>query len=162
MSCQSSEDLSKDKRCKVVVNSRELDSGVVKALEKQDIEIELTILETADYVVNHRIDFVRMTIDDFLKSIFKDRKLYTKIGGMASSYDRPILIIEGEDPFFPGRTINPSFIQGFFNTIAVSFRVPTLYTLNETQTSEVILSIAMAKHYNKILGQQNSGNSIGR
>jgi ERCC4-type nuclease len=138
------------KRYKVVVDSREWDSGVVKALEKQDVEIEIITLKAGDYVVNHRIAFERITIGDFLKSIFEDVKLYSKIGDLASSYERPILIIEGEDPFFPGRTINPSFIQAFLKTIAVSFRVPTLCTLNETQTAEVLYSIARGEHSDQI------------
>ncbi|HYN44520.1 MAG TPA: ERCC4 domain-containing protein [Candidatus Limnocylindrales bacterium] len=131
---------------KVVVDSRELRSGVVKMLDKQDIEIEITTLEVGDYIADNRIAFKRITIDDFLKSLFEDRRLFGQIKHLAGSYERPILIIEGEDPFFPGRTINPSFIQGFLKTIAVSFRVPTLYTLDEADTAEVISSIARAEN----------------
>ena len=40
-------------------------------------------------------------------------------------YERPILIIGGEDPFFSGRTVNPESIQCILKTIAVSFRVPS-------------------------------------
>jgi len=138
------------KRCKVVVDSRERDSGVVKALENQDVEIEITTLDAGDYMVNHRIAFKRLTIDDILKSIFKDEKLSSKIGDMTSIYERPLLIIEGEDPFFPGRTIDPSFIQFFLKTIAVSLGVPMLYTLDEAQTAEVISSIARVEHFEQI------------
>jgi len=45
-----------------------------------------------------------------------------------TTHIQPILIIEGEDPFFPGKTVNLSFIQSFLKTIAVSLGVPTLYT----------------------------------
>ena len=65
---------------------------------------------------------------------------------MTNIYERPILIIEGEDHFFPGRPVNISFIQSFLKTIAVSFGVSTLFTLNEAQTAEVISSIARAEH----------------
>lgn len=135
------------KRCKVVVDSRERDSGVLKALENQDVEIEITTLDAGDYIVNHRIAFKRLTIDDILKSIFEGRKLSSKIGDMTSIYERPILIIEGEDPFFPGRMINLSFIQDFLRIIAVSFRIPILYTLNEAQTAKVISNIARDEHF---------------
>lgn len=127
---------------RVIVDSRELRSGVVKALEKQDVEIEITTLEVGDYVASCRAAFERKTIDDFFKSLFEDRKLFSQIGDLASSYERPVLIIEGGDPFFSGRRVNPRSIQGILNTIAVSFRVPTLYTLNEDETAEVISSIA--------------------
>ena len=137
------------KRFKVVVDSRERDSGVVEALEKLDVEIEITTLKAGDYMVNHRIAFKRLTIDDILKSIFEGEKLSSKIGDMTSIYERPILIIEGEDPFFPSRPFNLSFIQSFLKTIAVSFGVSTLFTLNEAQTAEVISSIARTEHLNK-------------
>jgi ERCC4-type nuclease len=127
---------------RIVVDPGELHSGVVKALEKQGVEIEITKLEAGDYVANHRIAFERMTIDDFIKSIFEDMRLFDKIKDLANIYERPVLIIEGEDPFFSGRTINPASIQSFLNKIVVSFRVPILYTLNETETAEIILSIA--------------------
>ncbi|CAG0986001.1 hypothetical protein METP2_02277 [Methanosarcinales archaeon] len=134
------------KRYKIVVDSKEKDSGVVKALENQDLEIEIATLESGDYIVNRRIAFKRLTINDILKSIFKGEKLSSAIGNMANSYARPILIIEGEDPFFPGRPVNLSFIQSFLKTIAFSFGVSTLFTLNEAQTAEVISSIARAEH----------------
>ncbi len=127
---------------RVVVDHREMRSGVVKALEKQDIEIEITTLEVGDYVASCRTAFERKTIDDFFKSLFEDRKLFSQIGDLAGSYERPVLIIEGGDPFFSGRKVNPKSIQGILNTIAVSFRVPTLYTLDEAETAELISSIA--------------------
>ncbi len=130
---------------KIVVDSREVGSGVVKALEKQDIGIEITTLEAGDYLANHRIAFERMTLDDFLKALFEGRKLFSQIRDLAGKYERPVLIIEGEDPFFSGRTISPGSIQGFLKRIAVSFRVPALYTLNEAETAEVISSIARAE-----------------
>ncbi|MCX9081358.1 MAG: hypothetical protein OIN83_04105 [Candidatus Methanoperedens sp.] len=134
---------------KVAVDSKEMESGVAKALEKQGAEIEITTLEAGYYVVNNRIAFKRLTLDDFLMSIFEDRKLYTRLGNLTTSYERTILIIEGEDHFFPGRTIDPSFVQFFVKTIAVSFGVSTLFTLDEAQTSEVISSIARLEHLNK-------------
>lgn len=137
------------KHYRVVINSKEKDSGVVKALENQDLEIEIATLESGDYIVNRRIAFKRLTVNDILKSIFKGEKLFSAMGNMTKVYECRILIIEGEDPFFPGRPVNLSFIQSFLKTIAVSFGVSTLFTLNEAQTAEVISSIARAEHLNK-------------
>ncbi len=123
---------------RVIVDSREQGSSVVKALEKQGVEIVITTLEAGDYVADHNIAFERMTLEDILKSIFDDMKLFCQIRNLANSYERPVLIIEGEDPFFSGRTINPASIQGFLDKIVVPFRVPLLYTLNETETAGVI------------------------
>ncbi|HEY9205720.1 MAG TPA: helix-hairpin-helix domain-containing protein [Candidatus Methanoperedens sp.] len=61
---------------------------------------------------------------------------------LGRSYRLPILIIEGDDPFFfSGRKVHPAAVQGFLNTIAL-MRIPTLYTLNEAETAQVIGMIA--------------------
>jgi Fanconi anemia group M protein len=125
----------------VVVDQRETRSPVAKELEKV-CEIDVQTLEVADYVVSHRCAFERKNMDDFFKSIFEDRKFFSQIGDMSSSYERPVLIIEGGDPFFSGRKVYPGAIQGILNTIAVSFRCPTLYSLDPADTAKIIFQIA--------------------
>jgi Fanconi anemia group M protein len=125
----------------VVVDQRETRSPVAKELEKL-CEIDIQTLEVADYVVSNRCAFERKDLEDFFKSIFEDRKFFGQIGDMASSYERPVLIIEGGDPFLSGRNVYPSAIQGILNTIAVSFRCPTLYSLNAADTAKIIYQIA--------------------
>ncbi len=127
------------------VDTGEMHSSVVKALENQDIEIEITDLEVCDYVFNG-IAFERLTFDDLLRSVFEDVKLLTRIKNLADHFERPILIIEGEDPFLAGRTINPGSIQSFLRKIATSFRVPAVFTLDEVETAELILSITGAEN----------------
>ncbi len=135
---------------RIVVDSGEQGSRVVKALEEQGVEIVITTLEAGNYVADHKIAFERMTLEDILKSIFENRKLFSQIRNLANSYERPVLIIEGEDPFFSGRTINPAFIQGFLDKIVVPFRIPLLYTLNEAETAWVISSMARSEQLDEI------------
>jgi Fanconi anemia group M protein len=74
--------------------------------------------------------------------LFERHELFSQLRDLARSYRRPILIIEGEDPFFfLNRRVNPMVIQGILNTIAL-MRIPTLYTLNEAETAQVISMIA--------------------
>lgn len=134
---------------RLLVDPGEMHSGVVKALEKQDIEIEIIELEACDYAYN-RIAFERITIDDLLKSIFEDMKLLSRIKNLAGHFERPMLIIEGEDPFLAGRTINSGYIQSFLKKIAASFRIPAVFTLDEVETAEVISSIARAEQSDEI------------
>ncbi len=75
-------------------------------------------------------------------------------------YERPILIIEGEDPFFSGRTVNPESIKGILKTIAISFRVPTLFMFNEAETAEVIPGIARLEHLENGVSQENLRDTI--
>jgi ERCC4-type nuclease len=133
---------------RLLVDPEEMQSCLLKIIEKQDFEIKIKELESGDYVVENRIGFKRMTVEDILKSIFGDAGLLGQIRNLAGIYECPILIIEGEDPFCSGQTINPGYCQNFLKTIAVSFRVPIIFTLNEAETAEVISSIVRAEMEN--------------
>ncbi|TFH42929.1 MAG: hypothetical protein E4G94_05545 [ANME-2 cluster archaeon] len=68
--------------------------------------------------------------------------MFSQLLDLARSYRRPILVIEGGDPFLvSSRKVHPRAVQGILNTIAL-MRIPTLYTLNEADTAQVITMIA--------------------
>ena len=127
---------------KIVVDHREMRSGVAEALRKLGADIETTALEVGDYVVSDRVAFERKAVDDLFATLLERRELFSQLMDLARSYRRPVLIIEGEDPFFfSSRRMHPMAVQGFLNTIAL-MRIPTLYTLNEAETAQVISMIA--------------------
>ncbi len=127
---------------KIVVDHREMRCGVANALRKLGADIETTTLAVGDYVVSDRVAFERKTVNDLFATLIERRELFSQLMDLARSYPRPILIIEGEDPFFfSGRRVHPMAVQGFLNTIAL-MRIPTLYTLNEAETAQVIGMIA--------------------
>ncbi len=127
---------------KVIIDHRETRSGVAEALCKLGADIEIATLEVGDYVVSDRVAFERKTVDDLFATLLERRELFSQLMDLARSYRRPILIIEGDDPFFfSSRRMHPLAVQGFLNTIAL-MRIPTLYTLNEAETAQVISMIA--------------------
>ena len=127
---------------KIVIDHREKRGGVIEELQRLGADIEFATLQVADYVVSDRVAFERKTIDDFFATMFERRELFSQLMDLSRSYRLPILIMEGEDPFFYSkRRVNPMAIQGFLNTIAL-MRIPTLYTLNAAETAQVIFMIA--------------------
>jgi len=127
---------------KIVIDHREMRSGVAEALRKLGADIEIVTLEVGDYVVSDRVAFERKTVDDLFATLLERRELFSQLADLARSYRLPILIIEGEDLFFfSSRRVHPMAVQGFLNTIAL-MRIPTLYTLNEAETAQVIGMIA--------------------
>ncbi|MBE0522235.1 MAG: hypothetical protein IBX39_08250 [Candidatus Methanoperedenaceae archaeon] len=127
---------------KVVIDHREMRSRVAEVLDRLGADIEITTLEVGDYVVSDRVAFERKTVNDLFATLLERRELFSQLMDMARSYRCPILIIEGEDPFFfSGRRVHPMAVQGFLNAIAL-MRIPTLYTLNEAETAQVISMIA--------------------
>ncbi|MFU8766186.1 MAG: ERCC4 domain-containing protein [Candidatus Methanoperedens sp.] len=127
---------------KIVIDHREMRSRVAEVLDRLGADIEITTLEVGDYVVSDRVAFERKTVNDLFATLLERRELFSQLMDMARSYRCPILIIEGEDPFFfSGRRVHPMAVQGFLNAIAL-MRIPTLYTLNEAETAQVISMIA--------------------
>jgi len=127
---------------KIVIDHREKRAGVIEELKMLGADIEFTALQVADYVVSDRVAFERKTVDDLFATMFERRELFSQLMDISRSYRLPILIMEGEDPFFYSkRKVNPMAIQGFLNTIAL-MRIPTLYTLNQAETAQVIFMIA--------------------
>ncbi len=127
---------------KIVIDHREKRGGVIEELQRLGADIEFAALEVADYVVSDCVAFERKTVDDLFATMFERRELFSQLIDLSRSYRLPILIMEGEDPFFYSkRKINPMAIQGFLNTIAL-MRIPTLYTLNAAETAQLIFMIA--------------------
>jgi len=134
---------------KVFIDHREMRSRVADELIELGAEIEITTLEIGDYVVSDHVAFERKTVDDIFSTLLERRELFSQLFDLARSYRKPILIIEGEDIFFfSSRRMNLKAIQGFLNTIAL-MRIPTLYTLNEAETAQVISMIASKEQNGK-------------
>src|SRR5659263_205650 len=83
----------------IVVDHRELRSPVAKTLERLGVKLVFKTLEVGDYVVSDRIAFERKTMDDLFSTWFDEKKLFEQLYDLAQAYHRPVLIIEGGDPF---------------------------------------------------------------
>lgn len=81
---------------KIIIDHREMRSGVVEALGKLGADIEITTLEVGDYVVSGRVAFERKTVDDLFATLLERRELFSQLMDLARSYRLPILIIEGK------------------------------------------------------------------
>ena len=132
----------------IVVDHRELRSPVAKTLERLGVKLVFKTLEVGDYVVSDRIAFERKTMDDLFSSWLDEKKLFEQLYDLAQAYHRPVLIIEGSDPFFTTRRVNVQAIRGMLNAITVSLRVPILYSLTAVETAQHLLLVAL-KEQNK-------------
>ncbi len=127
----------------VIIDQRELRSPVAKGLDRLGCDMVFKTLEVGDYVASDRVGIERKTGEDLLKSWVDEKKLFGQIKDLCDAYERPVLIVEGGlDQLFTLRNIHPASVQGMLNTIAVSFRCPTLYSLNAVETAEIICRIA--------------------
>ncbi|MET1124248.1 MAG: DEAD/DEAH box helicase [Archaeoglobaceae archaeon] len=125
------------KEVKVIVDSREVRSEVVKHLHER-AEIEVKTLEVGDYVLSDRVAVERKTADDFAKSITEAEKLFSQLAKLKASYQKPILIVEGN----PYAKLHPNAVRGAIAAIAVDFGIPVIQTSSPQETAEFLIAIA--------------------
>lgn len=126
---------------KVFVDQREIRSHVARSLEKLGMDIELKTMEVGDYVVSDRVGIERKTVDDFLSTLMDGRDLFGQISDLRRTFDRPLLIIEGEG-LYTARQIHANSIRGVLSSIAVDFGVPIIFSRDEEDTAALIAIIA--------------------
>ncbi|KCZ73264.1 ERCC4-like helicase [Candidatus Methanoperedens nitroreducens] len=126
---------------RVFIDQREIRSHVAQALEKLGLDIVLRTLEVGDYVVSDRVGIERKTVEDFLSTLMDGRDLFGQIGDLVRTFERPLLIIEGEG-LYTARQVNPNSIRGVLTSIAIDFGVPIIFSRNEEDTAALISTIA--------------------
>ncbi|MCS7118811.1 MAG: DEAD/DEAH box helicase [Archaeoglobaceae archaeon] len=122
---------------KILVDSREMRSEVVKYLRDSGVALEVKNLEVADYILSDRVAIERKTVEDLSESVIEDRIFQQMI--KLKSYQRPILLIEGDNIY---QRLHPNAIRGAMATIAVDFGIPIIRTKDEKDTAEFLLAIA--------------------
>jgi len=132
-----------DEGVEVVVDQRELDSSIAKDLSTRDgLVTRLETLAVGDYVLSDRVAVERKSAADFVDSMLDaDRSLFEQIGELSRAYARPVMIVEGAN-LYGQRDIDPNAIRGALASLAVDFDVSVLRTEGETDTAELLATIA--------------------
>jgi ERCC4-type nuclease len=127
-------------RPSIVVDSRELGSPTTKELSKYDVLITPETLSIGDFIISDRTAIERKTIDDFASSII-DGRLFEQMSRLKSTYDMPILMIEGEG-VQTSRNIAPEAVMGAVASVIVDFGVPVVWVRSPSEAALFLLSIA--------------------
>ncbi len=138
---QTLENYTKAQNIKIIADSREKGSGIIKKLADLNLNIEVKHLEIADYIVSERVGIEFKTKPDFINSII-DKRLLQQIRELKKNFERPLIIVQGEEDIYSIRRVHPNAIRGMLATIAVSYQIPILYTTNPIDTAELIKTIA--------------------
>ena len=133
--------ISEKQNIKIYADHREKGSGVIKDLAEKGVIIDLGRLEYADYVLSSRVGVEIKTTEDFVNSII-DGRLLQQLKGLKQNFERPIVIIEGEQDIYSVRNIHANSIRGMLATIAVSYGIPIISTKNFKETSALLHIIA--------------------
>jgi len=150
---QKLEPYTKKEDIKIYADSREQGSSILKELSELGLDLTVKSLKSADFIVSNRVGIERKTSEDFVNSII-DKRLLLQLKDLKENFERPILIIEGNEDIYSIRNIHPNAIRGMLATIAVSYRIPIIHTQNFKETAELIRTIAKRE-------QQTSNTSFG-
>ncbi len=132
-----------DDGVEVVVDQRELDSSIAKSLSTRDgFVTRLETLAVGDYVLSDRVAVERKSAADFVDSMLDaDRSMFEQVGELSRAYARPVLVVEGTN-LYGQRDIDPNAIRGALASLAVDFGISVLRTEDETDTTELLATIA--------------------
>ncbi len=127
-------------KIKIICDSRERNTVVIKELINKGVELGFERLELGDYICSDQIVVERKAEDDFVKSII-DKRLFTQTKALVESCAKPVLIIEGDLNIF-GSTLHPHALAGAISSLATDFRLPIINTKNQKETAEILFSLA--------------------
>ncbi len=143
-----------EKKVEIIADHREKPSKTFEWLRTFDAKISEKQLDVADYVVSDQIGIERKTVDDFLNSFFNNR-LFDQLEKMTSSFEKPLLIIEGDPSMlFETRKVHPNSIHGLLSSITLDYGVPILWSHSPKVTAAQIYWIGHREQVKKSNGVQ--------
>jgi Fanconi anemia group M protein len=134
------DDKSPNQKIKIIIDSRESSSPIIKELSKFDLSIELKSLEIGDYVLSDRIVIEKKTTEDFIASIV-DGRLFNQLIKLKNTYESPLVIIEGES-LYTSRAIRLESIMGAIASVIIDYKIPIIWTRNPIETASLLFHIA--------------------
>ncbi|AFK21638.1 DEAD/DEAH box helicase [Pyrococcus sp. ST04] len=131
---------------RIVVDTRELRSEVVKRLKMLGVSLEFKTLDVGDYIVSEDVAIERKSANDFIQSII-DGRLFDQVKRLKDAYSRPIIIIEGQ--LYGIRNVHPNAIRGAIAAVTVDFGVPVIFSSTPEETAQYIYLIAKREQEEK-------------
>ncbi len=126
----------------IYADTREQNTYVKEHLVEQGAIVKEKQLETADYILSSTIAVERKTVNDFASSLV-DGRLFKQIETLQSSYQNPLMILEGNlEMLFESRKIHPNALRGALSSILLNYKLPIFFTSGPKETSQYLFTIA--------------------
>jgi len=128
----------------VVVDKREMRSGVPKILLGLGISLRYELLEVGDYLLPGDILIERKEAGDFLSSLL-DGRLFDQASNLARVSENPTILIEGDFSKILARFENRAAIWGAIASLGYDFKITLLHTPSPEETANLIAVISKRK-----------------
>jgi len=130
-----------ESKVRVIVDHREKGSGVIKELIELGASINLEKIDNADYLLSSRVGVEFKTSEDFVNSLI-DGRLLQQMRELKENFERPLVVVEGEQDVYSVRNVHPNAIRGMLANITISYGIPILFTKNPRETASFLKIIA--------------------
>lgn len=128
----------KPEKLRIIADTREFKSSVVRHLAVKDIIVESKQLDVGDYLISERVGVERKEAEDFVASVM-DGRLFQQVKALKRAYQAPLIILEGGDIY--ARRLSADSVRGVLASIVVDFGVPIIFTANDTETAEFLMTL---------------------
>lgn len=125
---------------KVVVDERERASGVPDELSGMNVRVYFSRLPIGDYVISPEVVVERKTIRDFLSSVY-DSRIFYQAAGLAATYSKPYLLIEGDSTEVGKMARNIRSYYGAIANVTLAYGLRLLHTANTKETATAIAEL---------------------
>jgi ERCC4-type nuclease len=125
-------------RIRIVADDREIGSGVVDALRRQEgVSVRIERLPLGDYLVDGALLIERKTLPDLVESI-KDGRLFGQGCRLAVSGLRAAMVLEGTGQDLTGSGMRREAIQGALISLTLYLGVPLLRSRHPAETAQLM------------------------
>ncbi len=143
---------------RVIADTRESGSNVLKMLSQLGAVIELKRVESADYICSKDVGIELKTSEDFVNSII-DRRLLIQAKLLRENFTKPMIVVQDGNP--AKAMVNAASIYGAIASLVLGYQIPIITTKSPKETAYLIYAIAKSEqqpnkgelslHYNKPL-----------
>lgn len=129
-------------RALLTADIHEQASGVPRLLARMpSIQVVTAPLASGDYSVGNTLGIERKTAADLARSII-DGRLFRQAGALRRAYRRPFLLVEGLSDGAPVEGVSWPALRGALVSVAVSFGVPVLRSIDASDSAVMIATAA--------------------
>ncbi|MFB6209851.1 MAG: DEAD/DEAH box helicase [Candidatus Nanohaloarchaea archaeon] len=130
----------------LVIISDDRETSISKKLSKKEVEVRQNRLDVADFLVSERTAVERKKASDFVDSIV-DNRLFSQLSDL-HQFGKPLLIIEGRE-LYSQRDMHPNSIRGAIASITIDHEIPIIWSEDEEDTAEILVSLARREQEQK-------------
>jgi ERCC4-type nuclease len=135
--------LEKKETVEIIMDDRELPSGIDRTLATFGAQVTLKVLNVGDFILSDRVVVERKTRADFEQSII-DGRLFAQASAMKEQFERAIIIVEGES--FEER-VKRSALLGALASLMVDYGLPVMFTRSTEATAEFLFAVAKREQF---------------